>query len=299
MSVHARHAYLILERALRSYLAAHGGYGFLLVCAALAFSFSPRVSAQDTAGKASSEVHADVAPGAEAADAAAAQAPPERALKHYERGREHYRSGRYRDALLELEIAVNLDPKSQDLVYNVARVYELLGEIDHAIAFYRRYLDMLPAQESLERERTVTTLQRLEGARHVVDHAPKPVVTIRKRGVADAPFWTLASLSAVALVGSGTTGVLALMGEHDTNRFRLGEDGSAKRRNHLVERTEHLALASDVMLLAGVSLGVTAVLLFALRERTVVAPKKEPVRPFQFAVSATHNGAFLAFEALL
>src|SRR5262245_24814610 len=57
--------------------------------------------------------------------------PPDAAIQHYSIGREHYQAGRYREALNELEQAVRLDPASPNLVFNVARVYELLGEIDH------------------------------------------------------------------------------------------------------------------------------------------------------------------------
>ena len=96
-----------------------------------------------------------------------------------------------------------MTPRRRTSVYNVARVYELLGEIDQAIAFYRRYRDMLPRQEQPERERTLTTLQRLEGARHVIDHAPEPAEHQRKRGVADTPFWTFAGLGTAASLPRG------------------------------------------------------------------------------------------------
>jgi tetratricopeptide (TPR) repeat protein len=126
------------------------------------------------------------------------QGPPPEALAHYNRGREHYQAGRYREALIELEVAMQLDPASPNLVYNVARVYELLGEIDHAIAFYKRYRNMLPASEHAERERTTLTLLRLEGAREQVSGSPpspRPPAPLeqRKRHSADATFWVFAS----------------------------------------------------------------------------------------------------------
>ncbi len=210
---------------------------------------------------------------AESRTATASQAPA-KALEHYNRGRAHYLAGRYRQALQELEVAVNLDPTSPNLVYNVARVYELLGDIDQAIAFYRRYRDMLPAKEQAERERTVTTLQRLEGARAhaAANPPPKPVVIERKRGVADGVFWGVASMSALTLAGGGATGALALKMERDAERFRLGVDGGPHGRDLLVQRADRLALASDVLLISGASLGIAAILLYALRER----PLREP-----------------------
>src|SRR5262245_38941542 len=77
--------------------------------------------------------------------------PPPEALAHYNRGRAHYQAGRYREAVVELEKALSLDPQSPNLVYNVARVYELLGDMERSIAFYERYKRMLPAQEREER----------------------------------------------------------------------------------------------------------------------------------------------------
>jgi tetratricopeptide (TPR) repeat protein len=223
--------------------------------------------------------------------------PPALALEHYNRGREHYQAGRYRDAILELEIAVNLDPYSPNLAYNVARVYELLGEIDHAIAFYRRYRDLLPVQEQAERERIALTLQRLEGARvHTAQPNAQPL-TVRKRGVADAAFWSVASGGAAALAACATTGVLALTTEHQSERFRLGRDGGEKGRQELIDRADRLALASDAMLVIGASLGVSAILMYALRVRTVtVAPTRAHL---ELDVRASREGALLALRGRL
>jgi tetratricopeptide (TPR) repeat protein len=225
--------------------------------------------------------------------------PPADALAHYNRGREHYQAGRYRDALLELEVAVNLDPSSPNLVFNVARIYELLGEIDHAIAFYRRYLEMLPANELEERERTSLTLQRLEGARtHVVEEPTKAPPVVRERGVADAAFWTVAGIGALTLAGAAVTGALALTTERDSEQFRLGEDGSNAARQRLVDRSERFALACDTMLLAGVSLGVTAILLYALREKPVASARSADTK-VDLDVRAWQDGAMIGLRGSL
>jgi len=205
------------------------------------------------------------------AASAEAEAPPAEALEHYNRGRELYKAGRYREAAAELEQASKVDPGSANLVYNLARVYELQGEIDAAIRRYQHYRSMLPAGEKEELARVNSTLQRLEGAR--VQVAQKPVETRfiapprRERGVADAAFWTTASAAAAALAAGGLVGLLALHEERETKSFTLGQDGSNSQREQLETRADRLALSSDLLMSAGATLGVTAILLYALREK--------------------------------
>ena len=204
-------------------------------------------------------------------------APPE-ALDHYNRGRAYYRAGRYEEAVVELERALTLDPDSPDLVYNLARVYELLGNIDPSIAYYERYRAMLPATELDERDRVSGTIERLKGARRALANKPKPAastpppVVRTERGVADSAFWTLASLSIAALAAGTVTGVMAVGAQDDANQFVLGVDGSAAEREQLAVRADNLALVSDVSVATGALCGLTSILLFALRTKPVVAP---------------------------
>jgi len=203
-------------------------------------------------------------------------APPE-ALDHYNRGRAHYRAGRYEEAVLELERALELDPDSPDLVYNLARVYELLGNIDPAIANYQRYRAMLPATEIDERDRVSGTIERLQGARRAQANKPKPmstppVITRTERGVADGAFWTLASLSLAALAAGTVTGVLARGAENDAKQFVLGVDGDVAARERTADRADRLALISDASMAAGALTGLTSILLYALRTKPVVEP---------------------------
>src|SRR5262245_50184844 len=71
-----------------------------------------------------------------------ADAPPE-AMEHFDRGRSLFRAGRYREAIVELKAALELDPKSPVLMYNVAYTSELQGDLRQAAAYYRKYLAAL------------------------------------------------------------------------------------------------------------------------------------------------------------
>jgi tetratricopeptide (TPR) repeat protein len=222
--------------------------------------------------------------------------PPPAALSHYNRGRAHYQAGRYRDAVIELEKALALDPQSPNLVYNVARVYELLGDIERAISFYERYHHMLPAQEREEKQRVEATLARLRGAKqHVVPETsePPPAGPEMKRGVADPAFWVTLGTGAAAVAAGGVTGVMALRAGKDTEDFVVGEDGTMSKRDDMARHTDRLALASDVLFLCGATFAVTSVLLYTLRE--------EPVEASEAGIGfgATATGVFVSLRGSL
>jgi tetratricopeptide (TPR) repeat protein len=218
-----------------------------------------------------------------AAQEADAPAPPPEALELYQRGRALYAEGRYREAAVELERAQVLDPTSPNLVFNVARVYELLGDLEKSIGFYQRYLRLLPPSETAERDRIEATLRRLEGARDEVRRPteapaqppsaaplrdPQPV-RVQERGVADALFWGTASAGAALLIGGTVTGLLALDTERATGDYVVGLDGTFADRQVLADRADTLALVADVLFIAGGVTAAASALLFALRERTV------------------------------
>jgi tetratricopeptide (TPR) repeat protein len=222
---------------------------------------------------------------------------PSAAVRHYHKGRELYLAGHYREAAVELEQAVALDPDSPNLVYNLARVYELLAEIDTSIVHYKRYRALLPPGDVEERARVDGTLQRLEGARSQVAGPPaSPAAPPDKleRGVADATFWTFAVVGAVALVAGGAVGVAALDAEKDVKHFVVEQDGDVDKRRDLEERADRLALTSDMCLLAGAVLGTTAVLLYALRQKPAHRP---PLSKLDVGVSP--QGAFLVLRGQL
>jgi tetratricopeptide (TPR) repeat protein len=207
--------------------------------------------------------------------------PPAEAVELYRQGRELYQQGRYAEAAVELERALMLDPASPNLVFNVARVYELLGEIDKSMVFYQRYLRLLPEEDVEERERVQGTLRRLEGARATLAQRQQPPpevagdlrdpqpVRVQERGVADAAFWVTAGTAVALLVGGAVTGILAIGAEGQVRDFVLGADGLEEDRLALADRADTLALVADTLFAVGAAASVAAVLLFALRERTV------------------------------
>jgi tetratricopeptide (TPR) repeat protein len=98
-----------------------------------------------------------------------------RARQHFERARQLYKQGAYREALVELDAAHTLDPVARELVFNLAVIHEKLGNIDEALRYLHLYLGMgLSAPEATKAD---AYIHRLEGARRELaapQATPKP-----------------------------------------------------------------------------------------------------------------------------
>jgi tetratricopeptide (TPR) repeat protein len=232
--------------------------------------------------------------------------PPPEAVEFYESGRAHYRAGRYREAIADLERALTLDPGSATLIFNLARVHELLGEIDNAILYYTQYLQVLTPEQDEERERVEETIGRLRGARDTVrtQAPPEPPAVppeddeeneprwVTAHGIADTPFWVVAGGSAALLLGGCIVGLLALQAEAYSTSFVLGIDGEYADLEAADDRANALALGADILFILGGGAAIAAGLLFGIRSRTYeVLP--EDVSP---TVALLENGAVLGLR---
>lgn len=207
--------------------------------------------------------------------------PPPEALEFFASGRAHYEAGRYTEAAQDLEAALQLDPGSPTLIYNLARVYELMGELDRAIRYTEQYLQLLSPDDLEEREAAESSLRRLKGARDwlALREAAQqgqlqslrqlaPRVIVRERGVVDLPFWITLGSGAAILAAGGVTGGLALRAKGDAEDFVLRVSDDQARRESLVDRSRRLGLSTDVLLGVGAATCVGALLLYLLRSRT-------------------------------
>lgn len=114
-------------------------FGSLGLVVLVALVLPRSAAAQDASGT----------PGEAAPDESVAHLDAEtarRARTEFEAGVEHFRAGRYREAIHAFQVAASLTP-SADISYNIARAYEEVGrrdgspaDFDEAIAYYRRYL---------------------------------------------------------------------------------------------------------------------------------------------------------------
>src|SRR5262249_17073896 len=136
----------------------------------------------------------------------------------FDKSEQRFQEGRFQEAVELLLQAYALDP-SPVLLYNVARAYEGLGDLPHAIEGYRRYLDSDPQTEDRAAiERRIATREQQQRDREAlerqratpVSESPPPA----PRSVSPVP-WIF---GAVGLAGVGVGIVLGVLAQsrHDS-----------------------------------------------------------------------------------
>ena len=208
-------------------------------------------------------------------------------MDHFRAGREHYQAGRYREAAVELKKAYDLDPTSPTLVYNLARVYELLPDHEKAIEHYERYhallLEKRTAKKPLteELEQAEMALQRVRGAmaEHVDENSPASAVETNtvvievpadqpRYGRADTLFWVVGAGGALTLLGATMLGVTALGLSGQLDDFILREPTDGAQYDRMNRRLRRVALATDIVLGLSVAAFAGAAALYFLRPAT-------------------------------
>ena len=191
------------------------------------------------------------------------------AQQHFQRAKDLYQTGAYREAIAELTQARGLDPKAKDLVFNLGVVHEKLGKFDEAITFFRQYMEM-ESVTAAERAKAETILKRIEGAKREVpaptgtaagaappvDPTPPPPED-SSHGRIDAATIVAGSVAIVGL-GVGTAfGVLAL--SNKPSDFVTGRDGTYDKLQSQSSDAHTQAIIADI----GFGVGIVAVVVTA------------------------------------
>jgi tetratricopeptide (TPR) repeat protein len=208
------------------------------------------------------------------------------ARRHFEQALELYRSGRYALARDELKAAAALDPNGKDLFFNLALVYEKLGQLSEAIAALERYQQL--ETEPKERERAQATIVRLRGAERAgvaarPDATPAPCApapTPQPRSRLTPVVIGAASLAVVSLVVGSVFGAKALADDPADERTSATQSVEALRARG--ERAEREAVVADVAFAVAAASAGTAIAVWAL----------QPTEPKARSAGVTLRGYF-------
>jgi tetratricopeptide (TPR) repeat protein len=206
------------------------------------------------------------APAAHAQDAAPEASAHSHALELFSDGKTAYKQGDLQTAIKDLEAAYELEP-APVLLYNLARAYEGLGELEKAVSAYERFLAAQPnAEDRGAIETRVATLKRQieerEQRQASAAAEPPPPSVVAPRSPSIAPIFVLATGGTGLLLG-GIFGGLAL----SENQTQNAPTTSLKDAETAHERAGAFAIASDIGFVAGGAL-VAAGAIWLILDRT-------------------------------
>ena len=210
----------------------------------------------------------------------------DRAKEHFDTAREHYANGRYREAIEELEAALVLDPGGADLVYNLGVINEKLQEVDNAILYYRRYIDMIDDAE--EQQRVTKIVLRLEKARDELAAAkakeeqeataaqdePQRDAGAAEKGRMDGWVIGAGALAVVGLAGGTYFGLQALSNKEDNPETRPNGPTYQDLEDD-ADKAHQQAVFADIGFGVAVAAGATAAILYFARDAEPDEPEAE------------------------
>lgn len=138
------------QRVIRSSVSAAVLLGMVSSSPGLALAFEPEV--EEPSGNAETE--------------------PDQAAELIQQGTQAYESGDLESAIRLFEQAYELDPKP-NLVFNIGRVYEELGDLQRAIDFYSRFT----VQAGIRLETRKLAAERIRELRDILSQSQQPEVT--------------------------------------------------------------------------------------------------------------------------
>lgn len=229
---------------------------------------------------------------AAAGPASALTEDEERAKAHFLAGQSYYDQASYTDALKEFTEAFRISRRPA-LLYNIARCYEGMEQLDKAIENLQGYLQAVPqADDRVAVESRIKNLQdRLQASREATrtrpppqeDQKPPMAPTAREAKTPPPTITTSPSLSPSPsrhrrwtwIVGGVGLGVLAAaLGTGIASQLSYNDLGS-KCLNDVctsglsgqIDSGKQLALATDVLWPIGAAAMVTAIVLFVVEGR--------------------------------
>lgn len=214
-------------------------------------------------------------------DAHCGPAEDAKAAKLFERAESEYQAGHFQAAIDLLLEAQRLAPDPV-LHYNLARAYEGLGDLDHAIASYDAYVKADPGSKDRGAvEARLRTLEQQKAARDKpVDRAPpeRPPPTVdkpspSKRSASPVP-WIIAGVGALGLGVGGVLGGLSLGAKSDAE----DPESSGVDVESSLDRARTLALGANITFAVGGTLALAGAIWGIVDVATLGKPDKTAAR---------------------
>jgi tetratricopeptide (TPR) repeat protein len=200
----------------------------------------------------------------------------EAARREFDEATRQFEQGHYALALRGFERSYELmqgDPRAPLILYNIGRAQEALGRLQDAIASFERYLADAPS-DAPYRENTIDLLRDLRARVADAPPAPSPSPSAPSAtpsgglGALDVTGLVLLGVGAAAGLASIPTGIVALDGRATLDRECGQERVCSPDQQGLIDDTRTMAIVTDVLWIAGVSVVAIGATLLAIGRAT-------------------------------
>ncbi|MDJ0765943.1 MAG: tetratricopeptide repeat protein [Myxococcota bacterium] len=216
-----------------------------------------------------------------------------------------FKANRYEDAIAKFEQAYLIMP-DPNILFNIARCYDLLGNKTAAIDYYTRFIergDVPEAAKGRARASLKKLVQQPKESEVKPDPPPKQkdeavepssegssesvdlTASVEHPRTSRVPEWLLVSLGGAALVTGGIFSGLAL----DTHKD-FETNGVFEEKEDLEAKGKQQALVGDIFLGVGTASVVTGVLLFIFRGGETASPPESVSMQYKPLVSPKGGG---------
>jgi tetratricopeptide (TPR) repeat protein len=238
----------------------------------------------------------------------------ERARKIYKEGRAAYDRGRYDEAAEKFKQAYDLagDP---NLLFNLALVYDRLGDLERSLEYMKRYRNVAPPDEHAALDSRIAGLEdRIDEQEDQPkdpppdnpppDNPPDDNPPVDNPPVDNPPddnppvTSDYKVFNGVAIGLTATAGVLLAtgvgLGAASLSRTKAADDGCQDISGGTycmtdvkgdVSASRNLALAADVTLGVGAAFGIAAIVVIAIRAKKKKSMKEARVMPSGFGIA--------------
>jgi tetratricopeptide (TPR) repeat protein len=234
--------------------------------------------------------------GAVASPASALTEDEERAKAHFLAGQSYYDQASYADALKEFTEAFRISHRPA-LLYNIARCYEGMDQLDKAIENLEGYLRELPQAD--DREAVQSRIKNLQDRLQAMKEStrmrtpphpeakpplapqapasqPSPPVAAPAPAASPSPpaparhrrwTWIVGGIGVGALAAALGTGIASQLSYNDVGNKCSMSNVCAPGLSGQIDSGKQLALATDVLWPIGAAAMVTAIVLFVVEGR--------------------------------
>lgn len=189
--------------------------------------------------------------------------------KLYTQGATHFNRGQFSDALVKFQEAYKVYP-APNLLFNMARCYQALGQMDLAVTTYQRFtaqpgIDAATKQQAEKKIEEIEAAVKETGGARRTTAAAGTAAGAQKEPLSFSPWqYVLLGVGGAAIIGGGVAMGLGFAKASDADNRRKDENLPATEYDALISDADTMKAIGYAMLGVGGALAITGAVLWII-----------------------------------